>query len=782
MTDQWNGIIESFPVGDSLNSFRSTFRSICEHARINCTPDAVDRLEPHDLKSLISFLLLTLCSLPAAYQLRAPSRGFLSIELQRLAVAVVTNDFDLSRLTPLLKAAVADEPDDSEIWKGASEAVTEYTPPPRSIASALKQTQWLRNTSSLANSSEYRRDMDMMLKQELRHLYVGIHRLPEVFFGRISGLHDASQRVFIKCKEGSEPLFCEGWRGWPKEAKQDSVLEWFSSISQKLAVFAMEILPALIQGRRLLAQPNQPISGSKADRKLDAGFVDDPRVGNGSRLHWSQVLIPGELKSNPLADTWSETWLDLGRYAREVLAAQDTRRFVLGFTLCGSFMRVWEFDRLGGIASDKFDINEDGLRFVFTVLGFLCMDREALGFDPTITTEGNQRFISVTRNGQPERLVIDKLMKRVPCIAGRATTCWSVHREGERQTSFVVKDSWQYTEREEEGELLKKATEEGVVNVADYYHHETVYVCGQVDDISSNIRGNLNIREAKKYRLIQPGSSSATSISREGRSNVAAGKKRSFSQSSAPTPSNEYRSASPAHAGSPALPNRVHRRVVVGDCGMPIYKAKSPSVLLSALSDCIEGHKSLRQKADLLHRDISVNNLMIRGEKGFLIDLDLAVTEHREAASGAHGITGTRAFMAIGVLAGERHSFMHDLESFFWVLFWICIHHNGPEESSRVVPSFEKWNYLGTNELKRMKLGTVADDEFFMGTMMKNFTDHFKALIPAVDRLRRVVFPGGGRWKKENDDLYSSMQNILLRPESTLKSQMIDKYSMQCKK
>ncbi|KAH7271716.1 hypothetical protein B0J15DRAFT_461736 [Fusarium solani] len=46
------------------------------------------------------------------------------------------------------------------------------------------------------------------------------------------------------------------------------------------------------------------------------------------------------LKSNPSADKASEAWLDLGRYAREVLAAQDTRRFALGFALCGSLMRV----------------------------------------------------------------------------------------------------------------------------------------------------------------------------------------------------------------------------------------------------------------------------------------------------------------------------------------------------------------------------------------------------------------------------------------------------------
>lgn len=92
--------------------------------------------------------------------------------------------------------------------------------------------------------------------------------------------------------------------------------------------------------------------------------MNDPKAGKDSKCHWSQIFIPGELKSNPSADIASKAWLDIGGYAREVLASQDTRRFVLGFTLCGSMMRLWEFDRLGGIASEKFDINADGLQFV----------------------------------------------------------------------------------------------------------------------------------------------------------------------------------------------------------------------------------------------------------------------------------------------------------------------------------------------------------------------------------------------------------------------------------
>lgn len=61
-----------------------------------------------------------------------------------------------------------------------------------------------------------------------------------------------------------------------------------------------------------------------------------------------------------------------------------------------------------------------------------------------------------------------------------------------------------------------------------------------------------------------------------------------------------------------------------------------------------------------------------------LIGLDLA--GHQVGARKGFGSTqkkkGTKVFMAIGVLYGEEHSFMHDLESFFWVLFLVCVDWN----------------------------------------------------------------------------------------------------------
>lgn len=123
-------------------------------------------------------------------------------------------------------------------------------------------------------------------------------------------------------------------------------------------------------------------------------------------------------------------------------------------------------------------------------------------------------------------------------------------------------------------------------------------------------------------------------------------------------------------------PNRIRRRIIVQDYGRPIDKARSPVAFAAAVESYVQGHVSLR-KTGFLHRDIIVNNVLINKREGalkeFLMNLDLAMRESRKKASGAKGKTGTGVFMAIGLLFGEPHCFMHDLESFFWVLFWFAL-------------------------------------------------------------------------------------------------------------
>ncbi|TWU75060.1 hypothetical protein ED733_006610 [Metarhizium rileyi] len=781
-------IIHSEPIGDALIPFRRLFsasnesvsapQDINPHTQGNALDDSLTFTIVHNisgLKDVATFLISVLSNLPAARSLPSVTgRGTLRNDLLQL-LSTEPEGSELERVVPLIRAVIHDESDEI-IWNKVYAALAESTPPSRP-APSIQQTPWLRSTGCFVNSTEHRKYVDDVLKEELGQIYVGIPGFFEAFFGEVVGLNLAAQAVFDKCKQGDNPLYREesGWRGWPEDAKERDVLAWFAPLTEQLLDFAVEHQPGSKSQRRPLAQPHQPLQGSTADRKLDIGFVEDSDAGMDSKYRWSQILVPGELKCNPLADKASGTWLDLGRYAREVLAAQDTRRFVLGFTLCGSLMRLWEFDRLGAVASEQFDINQDGLQFVSVMLGFLWMNEEHLGFDPTIIKLGDKRCIEIERDNNKVRLVIDELIKRVRCVAGRATTCWRVHQEDDPGKQLVVKDSWQYAEREEEGELLREATEKGVRNVARYFHHEVVHVGGQEDDIRVNVRKGLDMTKATNYRpeksLTPPSNTIGHQVSGKDESSSVDGRKRSSNCTGMRLPpSKRIRSSS---SKTPVIVNRVHRRVIVHDFGHPIYKASSRISLLAAFEQCIEGYESLHTRAGMLQRDISPNNLMINEDdanpswRAFLIDLDLAIKEQREKSSGARGKTGTRAFMAIGVLYDDQpHSFMHDLESFFWVLFWICIHYS--ESQGRVVKDFEEWNYARTEDLAKLKLGTVSDDRIFRSTAVKHFTEYYQPLIPCVDRLRRKVFPGGRRWRDPNQKLYAEMKEIFRAAQAEL--------------
>ncbi|KUI73954.1 hypothetical protein VM1G_09464 [Cytospora mali] len=760
MDEARSKIIEDHPIGEGLASFRSA----CESKGVS--PATLDDIDRQVLQRLSYNLIWALGDLEASQLLPASRGENLMRDLIRLGPSIYSTDFDVNRTKPLLRAALAETVNDALIWNSAYRAVIELTPDPQPIASSVTQTPYTLHTGACSNTSENRQYLDKVLKQELGIIHVGVQGFREKFFGGVAGLEAASAAVLQKCTEGGLLLNNDGWVGWPEDANEDGVLCWLVETINKLTAFATGYISTPPARRQPVAQPNISILGSVGKRKMDIGFFDglisNSNTRKGSRYHWRQVIVPGELKSNPTADTPSQAGLDLARYAREVFAAQDNRRYVLGFTLCGSFMRLWEFDRLGAIASEKFDIHEDALQFVYTILGFIWASDTELGFDPTILTVDGQRFIQIERNNQTEHLILDRVIRCSSCIAGRATICWKAHRKGSPQSPLVVKDSWQYTERSEEGELLHETTAKGVVNVARHYHHETVRVFNAVDDIQGNVRKGLAITTTEDH---QHGGSDMLSTPQQGHS--IAGTKRLSSQTDAIMPPKKRQAHSVPLTKAPGnVQNRIRRRIIMSDYGKPIYKAGSHATLLRAFKDCIQGHQSLRSEAGLLHRDISINNMMVNEKThdspwtGFLIDLDYSIQEAQLLASGARDRTGTKAFMAIGVLRGEQHSFMHDLESFFWVLFWICIHYDGLGRG-RVVDEFDKWKYVAMKPLAVIKLGTVADEEMFRQTMADYFTDYYKPLAPYVDKLRRAVFSDGTVNKARNEGLYSLMMEIL---------------------
>lgn len=197
--------------------------------------------------------------------------------------------------------------------------------------------------------------------------------------------------------------------------------------------------------------------------------------------------------------------------------------------------------------------------------------------------------------------------------------------------------------------------------------------------------------------------------------------------------------------------NRVHTRLITVK-GRSITDFQNNLELLYALRDAIRGHQSL-YRHKLLHRDISTNNIMITrttgppradGFKGFLIDLDLAI--HLDALdSTSRHRTGTIEFMAIGVMDGELHTYRHDLESFFYVFLWICVHmlpcgRRAPAPSTTL---FQRWATGSWAEAAEKKFANM-DPGRFEKQVLPHFNENAVGLKRLAVGFRDALFPYRG--------------------------------------
>ncbi|KAI5115958.1 hypothetical protein M0805_002677 [Coniferiporia weirii] len=110
----------------------------------------------------------------------------------------------------------------------------------------------------------------------------------------------------------------------------------------------------------------------------------------------------------------------------------------------------------------------------------------------------------------------------------------------------------------------------------------------------------------------------------------------------------------------------IHYRLVLGVVGRELTSFKSSREMLTAIMDAIEAHGKAYE-AGILHRDISIGNIMITHDgRGMLIDWDLAKPVDEDGGI-RYGRTGTWQFMSAALLQNPRtkhHTYSDDLESF----------------------------------------------------------------------------------------------------------------------
>lgn len=83
---------------------------------------------------------------------------------------------------------------------------------------------------------------------------------------------------------------------------------------------------------------------------------------------------------------------------------------------------------------------------------------------------------------------------------------------------------------------------------------------------------------------------------------------------------------------------------------------------------------------------------------------------------------------------------------------------------------FQTWNYESTENLAKIKKGSVDEEDKFAMDFDANVTAYCASLIPCMKELREVVFPEGKCWLREDRQLYSRMESVLQGAIDTLET------------
>ncbi|KAI9780023.1 MAG: hypothetical protein M1816_003194 [Peltula sp. TS41687] len=723
-------------------------------------------------------LFISLEDLPATRYLPSPNGHEVLLRgrgLLRFGARLISDGVDVESVVPLVEKVIKCAADE-DIWKAVISLVSQQATPP-TLDQRFPRDTPLRSTSSSQQGSEQTHDeIDLRILQEINGcVYQNTNNFNEKYFEGKSWsktikdiLHTVSPRIV----DGS-------WTEYPSPPSQKAFLEWFWTFRDRS-----------IQGARGTYDTSYstPLAGSDWKRQPDLFLIHSRTIKCDGKYNWADIRVIGELKQSENPKEFKKELIWFCGHAREVFKYQPTRRFLHGSFIRGSILEPWVLDRSGLYSGEKIDVRKDPNHFIRIMAGYALMSDDELGLNTYIKEDTVGKYILF--RGDDERkegklYLEDRPIAFQRAIVCRGTTCYRAKRPNSESWEFVVKFSWRSDKRPAEGDLLRLAKERNVWGVAQPLGHQDL-------ESIADLRQGLGFGEPRSFRsatgnsfsesYTRTGSAlSGLGISQQHLSSSSSGRKRkrygdtaftrtkqSCSESSRrwldltqivkeqhnpPEETNKYSIEQPNSTDVVSLTcpingsfdNRIFSCLVISPPGRPLHEFQSVKEFLQACRDIVRALRSLYQDGNILHRDISKNNLIItdansEGEpKGMLIDLDLA-KELNSGPSGARHRTGTMEFMAIEVLEGTAHTYRHDLESFFYVFLWIVIEYgqeDGPglPETSRL----RRW-YKGTyDEIAQIKRGLMDKQAF--KKILAEFPPKFIALTALTEELRRILFP-----------------------------------------
>ncbi|KAG5802275.1 hypothetical protein H9Q74_007618 [Fusarium xylarioides] len=474
-------------------------------------------------------------------------------------------------------------------------------------------------------------------------------------------------------------------------------------------------------------------TGSHQAPKTSFWLAED-RGGGSDELEWSEVMMIGDMEDKDNPQSYQQSLANLISLAEQVFEARPTRQFLHGINIRGSAAEPWLFDRMGLYSGRPFDISKEGARLVALLAGYSKMSYAELGMDTLIRQDHGKKYIRLSNN-KSERLILEQKPFVAPkTMLGKGVTCYKARAEGSESWEAVVKFCWKSEKEEEEVKILRLIKERkvwGVIQLLDE---------GNIQSLA-RIHQGLTLGTPRRLFATSKGDSTADMSLVDSQT------------------INGHSELLLSH-NSTSDESRMLSYTVISPHGRHITEYRSINEFLVVLRDAIKAHRSLYTAGRILHRDISINNIIITEAKssdesrGTLIDLDAAIDMTAEKPS-RKTITGTKPFMAIGLLQGEENGYRHDIESFFYVLLF-----SATIDRKVGLPAntpLQKWMGGTWAYLANRKADDLADPKF--DEILAGFQPDFKELKGLARALRDMIL---GREKVSTEDDGSQMYDQII--------------------
>ncbi|KIK68268.1 hypothetical protein GYMLUDRAFT_237348 [Collybiopsis luxurians FD-317 M1] len=187
---------------------------------------------------------------------------------------------------------------------------------------------------------------------------------------------------------------------------------------------------------------------------------------------------------------------------------------------------------------------------------------------------------------------------------------------------------------------------------------------------------------------------------------------------------------------SPSVNGHVlrHYRLVLNKVGTPLTQFTSTHQLCRAVLCALQAHKEACDKANILHRDISIGNIIMCNDDGYLIDWERSKNRDSKETRSAKR-TGTWQFLSIRIIENPStvHDVRDDLESFAYVLCYTAVRYapNNLEPSNRsYLLSLFDHDFAGAS--KRM---LVNQTSLGFKLTTESFSDFLDDLVTSVSYL-----------------------------------------------